>query len=273
MSVKENLVLTTASALCCFALLFSGCGREDATYAAEKLRTQKVREFCDKYLPRDVPSETERASLAEIYGTVVRAYQNGQVHVMRESETLVSNRVVNLDHFVYDSLSKGAIKLLYGNFLLHKNLKKIEDFPTPEALSGYLEVNLALVRFLGIAAADRIGLENPVDWWEGSSLRNLVEYKKRAAALGIREYEKVVDGYLSRWIDLIESEKGLTRIKLRRNMPAMLVRARMVGDASPAQVVKGVRSYALNLINCGYTPKWLDQEFPLPKEEFKKMGK
>ena len=77
----------------------------------------------------------------------------------------------------------------------------------------------------------------------------------------------VVDGFLAKWISLIESEKGLTRMKIRRYMPAMHVRARMVGDVSPAQVVKAVRWHALSLINCGYTPKWLDEEFPLPEGE------
>ena len=267
MSVKMNSALSAVLVLCCFALLISGCGREDAACVAEKRRTQKVREFCDKYLPWDIPSEAERASLAEIYGTAVRAYGNGQVSVIRECESLISNRVVNLDPFVYDSLSQDAVKLLYGNFLLSKNLKKIGDFPTHEALSDYLDVNLALVRFLGMAAAERMGLENPVDWWEGSALRNLKEYKKSAAVLGMREHERIVDGFLAKWIDLIESEKGLTRIKLRRNMPTRFIRARMVGDLTPAQVVKGVRSYALNLINCGYTPKWLDEEFPLLPED------
>ena len=64
----------------------------------------------------------------------------------------------------------------------------------------------------------------------------------------------------------VESEKGLTRMKIRRYMPAMHVRARMVGDVSPAQVVKAVRWHALSLINCGYTPKWPDEEFPLLSE-------
>ena len=264
MSVKMNSTLSAVLVTCCFALLLAGCGREDAAYAAEKRRMQKVREFCDKYLPWDIPSEAERSSLSEIYGTAVRAYSNGQVSVICECELLISNRVVNLDHSVYASLSGDAKRVLYRNFF---DLRKIEDFPSPRALSDYLEANLALVRFLGMAAAERIGLENPVDCWEGLSLRNLGEYKKRAAALGLREHEKVVDEFLSRWIDFIESEKGLTRIKLRRNMPAMLVRARMVGDVSPAQVVKGVRSCALNLINCGYTPKWLDEEFPLLPED------
>ena len=267
MSMKMSLALPAVSALCCSVLLLSGCGREDAAWAAEKRRMQKVREFCDKYLPWDIPSEAERTSLAEIYGTAVRAYTNGQVAVIRQCESLISNRVVNLDHFVYASLSEGAVQLLYGNFLLPKKLKKIEDFPTHEALSDYLDVNLAMVRFLGMAAAERMGLDNPVDWWEGSSLRNLKEYKKRAAVLGMREHERIVDGFLAKWIDLIESEKGLTRIKLRRNLPARFIGARMVGDLTPAQVVKGVRSYALNLINCGYTPKWLDEEFPLLPED------
>lgn len=267
MSVKMNSTLSAVMVLCCFALLFAGCGREDAAYAAENRRMQKVREFCDKYYPLDIPSEAERASLAEIYGTAVRAYSNGQVAVIRQCETLISNRVVNLDHFVYASLSEGAVQLLYGNFLLSKNLKKIEDFPTHEALSDYLDVNLALVRFLGMAAAERLERENYVNGWEGLALRNIKEYKKRANFLGMHEHERIVDGFLAKWISLIESEKGLTRMKIRRYMPAMHVRARMVGDVSPAQVVKAVRWHALSLINCGYTPKWLDEEFPLLPED------
>lgn len=267
MSVKVNFILPTASALCCFVLLLAGCGREDTAYVAEKRRMQKVREFCDQYYPLEIPSETERASLAEIYGTAVCAYSNGQVSVIRQCESLISNRVVNLDHFVYASLSEGAVQLLYGNFLLPKKLKKIEDFPTHEALSDYLEVNLALVRFLGVAAAERLERENYVNGWEGQTLRNLREYKKLASVLGMHEHERIVDKFLVKWIDLIESEKGLTRMKIRRYMPAMHVRARMVGDASPAQVVKGVRWHALSLINCGYTPKWLDEEFPLLPED------
>ena len=175
MSVKVNFILPTASAWCCFVLLLAGCGREDAAYVAEKRRMQKVREFCDQYYPLEIPSETERASLAEIYGTAVCAYSNGQVSVIRQCESLISNRVVNLDHFVYASLSEGAVQLLYGNFLLPKKLKKIEDFPTHEALSAYLEVNLALVRFLGVAAAERLERENYVNGWEGQTLRKLRE--------------------------------------------------------------------------------------------------
>ena len=263
MSVKTMRSLSTLSVLCCVALLLAGCGREASFASAEKVRTQKTRAFCDKYLPWEVPSEAERASLAEIYANVARAYSNGQVSVMHECETLISNRVVNLDHSVYMSLSRGMEGMLHRNFF---DQKKLEDFPTPQALSDYLEVNLALVRFLGLAVAERLD-QNYANGWEGLSLRNLMEYKKRAGVLGMREHEKVVDRFLAKWIDFIESDRGLTRIKIRRYMPAMLVRARMVGDVSPAQVVKGVRSHACCLIACGYTPKWLDEEFPLPPED------
>ena len=108
MSMKMSLALSAVSALCCSVLLLSGCGREDAAWVAEKRRMQKVRAFYDKYHPWDIPSETERASLAEIYGTAVRAYSNGQVSVIRQCESLISNRVMNLDHFVYLSLARDA---------------------------------------------------------------------------------------------------------------------------------------------------------------------
>ncbi len=128
-----------------------------------------------------------------------------------------------------------------------------------------------MVRFLGVAEAERLVLENYVTGWEARVFGNLKKYKKRASILGMREYERIVDGFLAKWISLIESETGLTRMKIRHFMPAMHIRAHMVGDVSPAQVVKDVREHALPLINLGYTPKWLDEEFPLlPKDESEK---
>ena len=97
-------------------------------FGSEKRRSLKAREFWDKYRPKDVPSEAERASLAEIYGAVARAYSNGQVSVIRPCGTQISNRVVNLDYHVYDSLSGGTVKLLLGNFLASRSLKKIGNY-------------------------------------------------------------------------------------------------------------------------------------------------
>lgn len=245
--------------LLCFVIALAGCTRNEQSVSSK--RDRAVAEFWKEYLPRSIPTESEKVALAQVYKRIATAYLNGRTCVLRDCISLLSNRVEKIDYHIYPSIAQPAKDLLYQKFLLGRELKSLTDFASAEDFAAYLAVNMEMVRLIGCSEARRTEPHNAVDWMEGMTLRRIAEYRQKCLDSGKDDYATVAERTLMDWTSCIESDNGLTRMKMRHLLPILRERAKVVGK-SERDVIKDVRSYALCLINCGYTPKWLDEEFP-----------
>ena len=84
------------------------------------------------------------------------------------------------------------------------------------------------------------------------------KYVDRFHVEGKRDFEAVARGFLDKWIEHIESERGFTRWYARCLMAAYEISI-AEGEFTRESAVRSVRKAATPLIRLGYTPKWLEE--------------
>ena len=95
-------------------------------------------------------------------------------------------------------------------------------------------------------------------------LKQLQGYRDKFEREGKGEFISTVERLAADWIDQIESEKGFTR-EYARSQKNGLWRLVEKGELTEEALMANVRSCVQPLKErCGYTPKWLDVEFPAP---------
>ena len=97
------------------------------------------------------------------------------------------------------------------------------------------------------------------------------KYKEKFHAEGKKDLEQVAQRFMDLWIAHIESPEGFTRIGLRgliRQRTELDEAVRPGSGVSHEDVIEFGRGVTMGLVRCGYTPKWLDKDFPpLPEEK------
>ena len=96
-------------------------------------------------------------------------------------------------------------------------------------------------------------------------LMQLHEYRDKFEREGKSEFLPVAERLIAEWVEQIESERGFTR-EYARSQKNGLWRLVERGEVTEEVLMENVRIYPLLLQErCGYTPKWLDAEFPVAK--------
>lgn len=145
--------------------------------------------------------------------------------------------------------------------------EQLKDFEGPAALEIFLRVNLDLMIHYGNLDIRNGDLE-AVPAKEYLALKTLNDYKRKFQREEKREFVSVVDSFLKLLIDRIESSDGFTRVgahymvQLNTDMANAMKHGMGVSHESGMRIGRAI---AQGLVRCGYTPKWLDKDFPLPK--------
>ena len=97
------------------------------------------------------------------------------------------------------------------------------------------------------------------------------KYKEKFHAEGKKDLEQAAQRFMDLWIAHIESPEGFTRIGVRgtiKKQTELVDAARPGCGMSQKGAISLGRVMTRGLIRCGYTPKWLDKDFPpLPEEK------
>ena len=106
---------------------------------------------------------------------------------------------------------------------------------------------------------------------EEFSFLRFKNYKEKFHSEGKKDLEQVAQRFMDLWIAHIESPEGFTRIGLRglvRQRTELDEAVRPGSGVSQKAIIEFGRGMARGLVRCGYTPKWLDVDFPpLPEEK------
>ena len=97
------------------------------------------------------------------------------------------------------------------------------------------------------------------------------KYREKFHAEGKKDLEQVAQRFVDLWIAHIESPEGFTRIGTRgmiKQQTELVDAARPGCGMSQKGAISLGRAMSMGIVRCGYTPKWLDKDFPpLPEEK------
>ena len=232
-----------------------------------ELKRERLKLLQDQYdFSWVVPDAAQKKDLELIYADMVAAYTNGDVLAMKMQMSRLPKIHYRLQWQAAHGVAAAFSTALNKSFLCPSQLR---DFTDVEEFERYLLAGPEATRFYGEADIRRRSFDFPVGV-EYLALMTLKKYCKKFNNAGHEGLEKVAQRYLEYWIARIESTDGLTRQCAWHTFNYHTLYLRVVKPESALTDAQGVllaRQTASGLIHCGYTPKWLDEEFPLPPKD------
>ena len=206
------------------------------------------------------PTAEELQSYVGVAEEIVMAYSNGQVSAMQEWVRRFPKEAYRLRG---DDLVKIIMPI---NRLWVRECVRIDrcrDFATPVDFERQMEMRLALTKIYGNFIVDSGETAvSELGTFDVTILKQLQEYKDKFERDGKSEFLPAAEHLIAEWIDQIESARGFTR-EYARSQKNGLGRLVERGEVTEEELMANVRIYPLLLQErCGYTPKWLDVEFP-----------
>ena len=203
--------------------------------------------------------------LKKIFANVTEAYTNGQFEVARRRLAEIPDDFLTLLYDPYREVTALLGVPFNDDFMFALSLK---DFSNIKAFTSYMRLNFELARFFNDADVKRGSPVRMVYDWR--MLYRLRCYMKKFSVEGKTELERAARACYDEWCEQVESKDGYTRRHMWAYVDQCLYTRKRWPEfwASNRQIMKAVRHEADSLIKRGgYTPKWLDEEFPPPPEE------
>ena len=214
------------------------------------------------------PSGNELRSYLRIIHESLNAYSNSQVEAMFENMRLLPLKAYQLRGEEHLELERPINRIWREDWVLKKGAK---EFALAEEFGRQLKNSLAIAKLYGefMVASGTVAnkILVTIDW---IALKRLQTYRDQFEREGRTDCLNVAEQLLADWIRQIESENGFTRAYMR-SQAVGLRRFVETGELPVEKLVPYVRDSIRPIQeHCGYTPTWLDKEFPLsPKDRDK----
>ena len=210
--------------------------------------------------------------LKAIFANVGEAYTNGQFEVARRRLVEIPDDFLTLLADPYREVTALLGVPFCDDFLFRHDkgiqARPLRDFTDVTIFTSYMRLNFELTRFFNDSDVKRAKLPNK--FYEWHMLYQLKCYMKKFSEEGKCELEHAAKAFYDEWCEQVESKDGYTRQYMWDLMGDYLYTRKHRPDLwlSNRQIMEIVRHEADSLIKRGgYTPKWLDEEFPPPPEE------
>ena len=218
-----------------------------------------------QYVP---PTAEEMSIYLQVVGDIVSAYSNGQEKAMYDGVARFPKSVYDLrgdDHHRVEL----PLARMWCNEQIRFRKDGLKEFASAEDFERAVRVSMALARIYGRFMVDSELEVHTIVSIECEMLECLQKYKDKFVREGKSDCLQATERLLAEWIAQIESENGFVRAYMR-SQDQGLRRMRLVerGETTENELRRCVRGgvYPLQKL-CGYTPKWLDEEFPLLPED------
>lgn len=263
MKVKRVLLLSlvVSAAFAIVAVMNRQTVRKlhDQVLELEKDRLELLKE---KYeFSWTIPEATQIKEMKLIYDDIIAAYTNEDLVAMCKSISSLPNVHCHLQWQVASEVKSSFVRVLNESFLRSKELR---NFTTRAEFDRYAIISLEAARFYGESEIQRKCFDYPIGV-EYLALRALQHYVEKFHKEGRDELENAAMRQREYWIARIESQDGLTRQCARHALEYNTIYIKALKPERALTKEQGIlqaRQTAKGLINCGYTPKWLDVEFP-----------
>ena len=191
------------------------------------------------------------------YRKAADAYQARDLIALRTALSFCNNCPIEVERILLSPFNRSFLRT-----------DILQDFERVEDFVRFSWVNTEVSMFFGMLYAR--GREFDVlTCLEELSFLRFRKYKEKFHTEGKKELEQMAQRFMDLWIAHIESPEGFTRIGLRAlvRKGTELSEAMRPGSGLPQKsVIEFGRGMTMGLVRCGYTPKWLDAEFPLPSK-------
>ena len=147
--------------------------------------------------------------------------------------------------------------------------ERLQEFSRVDDFERFACVNTEVSLYYGRLHMREKNFEFPISIEYLTFLR-FRKYKEKFHAEGKKDLEQMAQRFMDLWIAHIESPEGFTRIGLRgliRQRTELDEAVRPGCGVSRDAVNTFGRGMTMGLVRCGYTPKWLEKEFPLPEKD------
>ena len=209
------------------------------------------------------PTAEEMQAYQKISEEIVSAYSNGQLSARRDW----AGRFPEGAYHLRGGDSSDAIYPVNRAWHSeHRLYKPLEEFATPDAFEHAMRMRLALTVIYGnFLVASKMG-DNFLISLDFCTLLQLQKYEAKFRREGKADFLAAAERLEAEWIQQIESEKGFTRTYMRRLK--RLSRHFMERGVTEEEMRDSIRCRVeLLQKRCGYTPKWLDEEFSVIEEK------
>lgn len=235
----------------------SVCRGEDAMASRA---TADVPSLVKRYVP---PTEAEMREYERIVCEIVSAYSNQQAKLILERVKKLPERFFELRGNDWNQAILPMKRAWFDGWSIGEPTM---TFKTSEDLRTWLQANLTFAKAYGtmLSKAGKMDMLPAFDIW---ILTGLHAHKEKYVKACKRDYLDVTERFIAAWVEQIESESGFTREYMRWQNRSL---GRLVkeGKLTPAKLRQNIRCNAWPLQKrCGYTPKWLDEEFPVLEEK------
>ena len=246
--------------------ILAGCSKSEVKAGKSdvvELRLKQRTLYEKHFLERSSLSAEQIQELSAIHSNVLQTTQNGYAGDLKDSVFAITNHFHGVQKW-NRPLFESVLERIFYESAFSSN--RIEGFRSAEVFDAYLEYYSDVAVMLGQSR-----LRTYDYGYEASSVEALVFHKLKQYCEHYRKvnepcYERVAEKHLERWLDFIESNEGISQCAARRLFVYEKERVEKLGDTRYENALRAVRSLAQGLVHCGYTPRWLDEEFPLPTE-------
>lgn len=258
--MKLKILLTVvAVAAATFAVVQTSriSGLRERVAAAEQKRLNFVMEML-------CPGKGETIEVVGVnpesaYRKAADAYQARDMIALRTALPLCNNCPVEIEKILLSPFNRSFLRT-----------DTLQEFTRVEDFECFAWVNIEVAMFFGRSCFREKSFEIPISIEYLTFLR-FRKYKEKFHAEGKKDLEQVARRFMDLWIAHIESPEGFTRIGARgmiRQQTELVDAARPGCGMSQKGAISLGRGMTMGLVRCGYTPKWLDKDFPpLPEEK------
>lgn len=259
MKIKILLIVITAVAVM-FAVVqtLRISGLKERAAALERKRLDLLMEMlCPG---KDETIEVIGVNPESAYRRAADAYRAHDLIALRTALSLCNNCPIEIEKILLSPFNSGFLRT-----------NELQEFSRVEDFECFAWANVAVAKFFGRSCFRGKEFEIPI-CIEYLTFLRFRKYKEKFHAEGKKGLEQMAQRFMDLWIAHIESPEGFTRIGLRglvRQRTELDEAVRPGGGVSRRAVMEFGRGMAMGLVRCGYTPKWLDKEYPpqQPKDE------
>jgi len=223
--------------------------------------------FREMYSSRSVEiSAAQERGILNCYREITKAYEASDVSEVGNCIARLPEVCSRLDWATRRRVESPLVKSFEDKFLY---CEQLQEFETSENLEEYLLTNFRVARFFGTLYGEEKQFDSQ-SLIEGRVYVVLKRYLEKYSNESKFEFTAVIGRYISEWERQIESPAGFTYSGVRRMVGLNTEYAEMIRPGSgmkTADAMVMAHSLVKGLIKAGYTPKWLDREFPLPNED------
>jgi len=218
----------------------------------------------DQIRPKPSPATySERTLFLSTCNALLSSCSDGECPGLKECRAYLTENAPSVSLDNAESIGDAMRKTVQQSFIFARGL---ETFDSVAQFERFASINYNFAMYYGELDIRRGDFET-VSAIEECAYKKFSEYGNMFRSLGRTDLEVVASNYLHRLSKHIESQNGFARQGIRHIVWLNTECARNMfpgKELSRAEGLRLGRAYARGLINVGYKPKWLDEEYPDP---------